>query len=205
MKRRAVEGLARTLGFPPGLWSRGGDGLRADCEGGLLTLLAWWESGAPVGARLELQPRQRAGVLRTPRGSGGTEDREVYARGKWERFDAWSDNQRPERISWSRWTQRAAAGVLGRPGCLLCGQPLSREPAKVHLAEGRGHLCGACWGRARAEAPTPRQWPLGDRGCGACGCAFGDAELLHEGARGKVCPGCVASASPLSWRRRVGL
>ena len=203
MKRRALEKLARTLGVPPGLWSRDGDGLRADCDGGQLVLLAWWEAGAPVGTRLELDPRARSGVLRTPRGSGGTEDREVYSRGRWERFDAWSDNQRPQRLSWSRWTRRAATAVMGRIGCLLCGQPLSREPAKAHLAD--GHLCAACWDHVREASPTPRQWPLGERSCGACGRAFRDDEPLHEGAGGKVCPACVDAATPRSWLSGLGV
>lgn len=78
MKRRSLDRLARSLGFPPGLWSDGGDGLRAEEERSWVVRLAWWASGEPVGSRLELQPRARSGRLVTPRGSGGTHDVEVY-------------------------------------------------------------------------------------------------------------------------------
>ena len=197
MRRRALENLAARLGLPEGLWTDGQNGLRADLEGDALVRLGWERDGAPDGGEwLGLDPGARSGRLVSPQGSGGTADYEVYADGSWESFDAWSDNSRPQRMSWSGWTRRSAAAVMGRVPCLLCGLPLSRRRAAAHTADRRAHVCGPCKRRIEAEAPTGRSWPRGDRVCAACGRDHEDDAPLFEGPSGKLCPPCAAALRP---------
>lgn len=197
LRPRRLHRIARRLGLPPGCWFDGALGLRADLEGGLLVGLAWWSEGAPLGLRLELDPSRRRGCLRQPEGSGGTEDTEVYRGGRVERFDAWSDNERPRAMSWSRWSDGAVARVMGGLGCLLCGAALDRAPAAAHTPQGQGHLCSPCLERVAAESPVPRSWPRGERRCGACGGGAADEGLLYEGPGGRLCPDCSRGLLPV--------
>lgn len=166
-------------------------------DAGFLVRLGWWEAGRPRGLRLELQPRLREGRLRLPEGSGGTEDSEVYRAGQVARYDAWSDNERPSRMSWSRWSDGAVERVVGLLGCVLCGDSLARVPAGAHTADGAAHVCSRCVGRIRTEAPAPRGWPLGHRRCGGCGRDHPDAALLFEGPAGKLCVPCAGALEPV--------
>lgn len=61
------------------------------------------EDGEPVFT-LELDGYGNGrGVLHF--GSGGTADWEVYKDGKWERFDAWSDNTRPRPFPYTQFVR----------------------------------------------------------------------------------------------------
>jgi len=192
MDQRTLRRVFDRLGFPPGLWARGGDGLCARFDGrGRLTELHWVRGGEPVGHRLRLDPERRRGALSWPRGSGGSEDREVYERGGWQRFDAWSDGSGRADSSWSEWVRRAVTTVAARCRCALCGMGLDQSPAAAHGPGGAQFLCGPCFGRIREESPTPRQWPLGERRCAQCEKVRDDDAPMFEGRGGKLCAPCA--------------
>ena len=197
MRQAALQRLAVRLGLPPMLWFDGVHGLRGQFSGAHLVALAWHHDGLAEGLQLALSPRARTGRLCQPEGSGGTADEERYARGQWERFDAWSDNVGPSAMGWSAWVERSVVRIVGRPGCRLCGQRLSEERAAAHTADGFGHVCGPCVRHLKQAPPTPRQWPLGTRRCGACGREHADDDVIFEGRGGRLCPPCVGLLRPV--------
>lgn len=192
MNPQQLSALAADLGFPPGLWHDGRDGLRADWADGALARLCWERNGTMTDDPwLSLDPSAKRGRLTEPEGSGGTPDYEIYADGSWESFDAWSDNSRPQKMAWPAWVRGAVGRVMGRVRCLLCGLSLSQHPAAAHTPDACGHLCGPCLARVQGEAPTPRSWPHGKRICAVCRAKCADATPMFEGPGGRLCLACA--------------
>jgi hypothetical protein len=193
MQARLHLMMAR-VGLPEGLWAGPeGTGLVVRSQWGAVTWLGWCHAGTPDGGRvLELQPWRRRGVLRRPQGSGNTEDREVYAWGRVERFDAWSDNARPAPMSWLRWTHRAALAVVERVRCVLCRRGLDQCTAGASDPTATRFVCRDCLGRA--GSPAPRAWPRGERRCGFCDTLQDDKQPIHENRGGCLCVTCMAGA-----------
>ena len=203
MTRRQVRALLRRLGFPPGLWSTDGSGLVANYDHrGRLVEMFWAEDGAPMGRRLVLDPGRATGRMTVPEGFGGTADFEVYKNGCVETFDAWSDASGPRRQRWRTWVREQVGRFADGAACALCGGRLRDAPPVAVARDGPAYLCGPCWHWTRTEAPTGRQWPLGDRTCGLCATAFDDPEPLFEGRRGRLCPRCVDGFERTGWRWR---
>ena len=55
---------------------------------------------------LTLEHGKEAGIARLEAGYGGTPDSESYADGRWQRFDAFSDNETPRSMEWIEWVQK---------------------------------------------------------------------------------------------------
>ncbi len=190
MNQRSVIRMARNLGFPVGRWSDGQRGLYAQYDQrGRLTEMHWLVDGVPGSRRLTLRPRTKSGALVLTL-EPGREDKEAYARGEVERYDAWSDNRGPERMSWRAWTRRSVSSMLGRQRCLFCGHGVDESPAALHTEDELDHLCSPCAMSLTTNPPTTRSWPLGERTCGACHECFGDDALMHERRNGKLCLPC---------------
>ena len=194
MKRSQLTAAAHALRFPLGCWYREGSGLWVSFDRrDRLERLEWRIDSRKVGMNLRLVAGQRVGCLEVPRGSGGTADTETYRRGRVTICDAWSDGSGPERMRWAHWSRQSVRRVLGLCGCVLCGSSLCRVPAVAHDKARRWSLCRECWARTSEEDPTPRLWPLGDRGCRICEQSFPDDALMYEGHRAKLCASCRAS------------
>ena len=197
MIRESVQDLAQGLGFPARQWSDGEQGLHARYDHrDRLTEMHWLVDGVPGRRRLRLLPDQKTGEL-VVRLDAEREDREVYAEGRVEAFDAWSDNQRPRSMGWGAWTRRCVASLLGQHRCLLCGEGINQCPAAAHTPDDLSHLCRPCWKSLEAQAPHARAWPLGERVCRVCRESFGDDALMHERRSGKLCLPCAQALRPV--------
>jgi hypothetical protein len=193
VNQRSVARMAQKFGFPVGRWSDGHHGLHAQYDNrGRLTEMYWLIAGAPSRRQLKLRPKTKWGELVVKLESGG-EDKEEYANGHVENYDAWSDNQRPELMSWRAWTRGSVSSMLGRHRCLLCGQGVHELPAAVHTEDDLNHLCRPCSTSLTTQPPNGRAWPIGKRECGVCLKCFGDEVLMHERRCGKLCLPCGQS------------
>ena len=203
MNRRQVLGLFRRLGFPSGLWFFEGFGLVATYDRRERLIEMFWSAeDLPDGRRMVLDPERRTGRVTLPEGSGGTPDHEVYQNGCAETFDAWSDALGPSPQSWRGWVRRHLGRFADGAACVLCGGRLRQAPPVAFGPDGQTYLCGSCWHRTRSEAPTERQWPLGDRFCRVCASSFGDADPLFGGRRGHLCSPCADAFERRGWRQR---
>jgi len=149
MKRRPLERLAESIGFPPGLWRIDGDGLLGTYNtSGQLVSLQWHTGDKAGNLCLTFSPRARSGVLSHTLSSGSSEDRETCRDGKAEEFDAWSDNLGPRFMSWRKWIQRGEMRLLVGAVDVACAGPQSRQQRPARTASIRGTRC------ARAAGPT---------------------------------------------------
>lgn len=81
-------------------------------SGQLATLACYSGGSADAAWALDLDEGVESGRAVLEEGSGGSADLEVYREGRYERFDAWSDNTRPQPSSYEAWVRRWIAAIV---------------------------------------------------------------------------------------------
>lgn len=81
-------------------------------SGQLASLANHFDGSAASAWALYLEEGVEKGTAVLERGLGGTPDREVYADGRFERFDAWSDNSPAQRLAYAKWVRRWIAAIV---------------------------------------------------------------------------------------------